>query len=53
MLYNPLAKKTLKMRKSLEIQKIPNPSYDESYLGYLNSSSNSVEFGKVGSGEEL
>ena len=46
-----LVQNLFKARKTLEIKKIPNPNYDEGYLGYLKSNPNSDDFGEVGSGE--
>ena len=45
--------KNLKNTKKLEIKKIPNPSSDEGYFGYLKSSPNSAGVWEAGSGEEF
>ena len=45
--------KLIKPEKTLEINEIPNPDYDEGSLRYLKNNPNSDGFGEIGSGEEV
>ena len=50
---NPLLKTHEDKTKSLELNEIPNPNYDEGYLSYLKSIPSSDGFWEVRSGEEF